>query len=66
MADAAGPPPSGSPPPVQPTNPWIFIIAVAVVLCCACFGILGLLIAFGPDILRELGVTGMSLLPALI
>ncbi len=50
------PSPSASPPPVQGTNPWIIIIAVAVVICCVCFGILGLLIAFGPEIMHELGM----------
>ena len=62
------PPPAqpANPPALQKTNPWIIIIAVAVVVCCACFGAIGLLIAFGPEILHELGVASVPLLPALI
>lgn len=70
MAELLDPPPPaaqpGGTPALQKTNPWIIIIAVAVVLCCACFGVLGLLIAFGPEILHELGVTAVLVLPALI
>ncbi len=71
MAEPVSPPPlpalqpTGTP-AIQKTNPWIIIIAVAVVLCCACFGVIGLLIAFGPEILHELGVAAAPLLPALI
>ncbi len=53
-------PPSPAP---QKTNPWIIIIAVAVVICCGCFGVTGLLLAFGPEIMHELGL--ISLLPFL-
>ncbi len=66
MANITGPASPVAPPPIQKTNPWIIIIAVAVVLCCACFGILGLLIAFGPELLHELGMAGLPLLHALI
>jgi hypothetical protein len=41
---------------MQKTRTWIFIVAGVVVLCCACFGMAGLLIAFGPDVLHELGL----------
>jgi hypothetical protein len=43
-------------PPAKKINPWIIIVAVVVILCCACFGLLGLVIAFGPDLLQELGL----------
>ncbi len=66
MANLTTTPPPADPPPIQKTNPWIIIIAVAVVICCACFGILGLLIAFGPEIMNELGITGIPLLHLLI
>ena len=64
MADLPGPPPVA--PALQKTNPWIIIVAVAVVVCCACFGIVGLMIAFGPEILHELGVAGTPILTAFI
>jgi len=51
------------PPAPQKTNSWIIIIAVVVVVCCGCFGMIGLLIAFGPEVLHELGFS--SLLPVL-
>jgi hypothetical protein len=53
-------------PALQKTNPWIIIIAVAVVVCCACFGVTGLLIAFGPEILHELGLAAVLHLPGVI
>ena len=49
------PAPLGGVPPLQKTRTWVFIVAAILVLCCACFGIVGLLIAFGPDVLQELG-----------
>jgi hypothetical protein len=46
MTDSAGAPvPSNA---LKKTNPWIIIIAVIVVVCCGCFGILGLILAFVP------------------
>jgi hypothetical protein len=36
---------------------------VVVVVCCSCFGAIGLLIAFGPEVLHELGL--YALLPVL-
>jgi hypothetical protein len=62
MAQDAGTP---LPPPApQKTNPWIIVILVIVVLCCGCFGVIGLLIAFGEPVLHELGLT--SFLPSLM
>jgi hypothetical protein len=43
------------PPPPAKTNPWVIIAAVVVLLCCLCFGAVGILLAFGGDLLRELG-----------
>jgi hypothetical protein len=40
---------------IQKTNPWIIAILVAVMVCCGCFGVIGLLISFGPTILQALG-----------
>jgi hypothetical protein len=51
-------------PTLQKTNPWIIIVAVIIVVCCGCFGMIGLLLAFGPEILHELGLA--SLPPILI
>jgi hypothetical protein len=48
------PPPAGSP---QKTNPWIIAIVVIVLVCCGCFGVVGLLIGFGPGILQALGLS---------
>lgn len=42
---------------------WAIVLVVIVVLCCCCFGALGLFLAFGEDILYELGL--YALLPAL-
>jgi hypothetical protein len=50
---AAGGPPAPSP---KPTNPWVIVIAAIVVVCCLCFGVLGLLLAFIDPILNELGL----------
>jgi hypothetical protein len=62
MVEATGP---QLPPPTAPqkTNPWIIVIAVTVLVCCSCFGAIGLLIAFGEPILHELGL--YALLPVL-
>ncbi|HTX91352.1 MAG TPA: hypothetical protein VMC09_09050 [Anaerolineales bacterium] len=49
-------PPLPSPAP-QKTNPWIIVIAILVVVCCGCFGAVGLLLAFGKPILDELGLS---------
>ncbi|MDP3186610.1 MAG: hypothetical protein Q8M58_15230 [Anaerolineales bacterium] len=45
---------SATPPPPRKSNTGL-IIAI-VVLCCCCVGAIGLTIAFGQDILRELGI----------
>ena len=62
MTEATGTP---LPPPTAPqkTNPWIIIVAVVVVVCGACCGVIGLLLAFGPEVLHELGL--YALLPVL-
>ena len=46
------------PPPAPPkkTTPWLIVLIVILVLCCFCVGAIGLIIAFGPDILNELGI----------
>jgi hypothetical protein len=57
--------PAGLPPVASPTktNPWIIILVVVIVLCCLCFGVVGLIFAFGDSILQELGL--YALLPVL-
>jgi len=62
--------PPASPPPPAPapdkTPAWIIVTAVIVVLCCVCCGVIGLLIAFVPDVLHELGLSSwVPLLAAL-
>jgi len=44
-----------SQPPDKKTNIWLIVIVVVVVLFCCCFGVIGLFIGFGQDILNELG-----------
>ena len=51
------------PPPPQKTNSWIVVVAVVVVICCGCFGVIGLLIAFGPEVLHELGLSTLLPIP---
>ena len=58
---ASNPPPAASP---QKTNPWIIAIVVVVLVCCGCFGVVGLLIGFGPGILQALGLS--AALPVLV
>ena len=50
-------------PPAKKNNTWLIALAVILVLCCCCVGAIGLFIAFGPDILNELGI--YVLVPAL-
>ena len=57
MAESTGAP---APAP-QKTNPWIIAIAILVLVCCLCVGLVGLLIAFGDPILHELGLTSFTL-----
>ena len=45
------------------TFPWIIVIVVIFAIFCFCVGAIGLIIAFGPDILNELGI--YVLVPAL-
>lgn len=48
---------SATPPPPRKSNTGLIIaIVVIVVLCCCCVGLIGLTIAFGQDILQELGI----------
>jgi hypothetical protein len=53
------------PPAVEPikTNPWIIAIVVLVVICCGCFGVLGLIFGFWDPIQQTLGLS--SSLPGL-
>lgn len=48
--------PSYSPAPPKKTNPWLIAGVVVLVLCCACFGTLGLILAFGQDLLNAFGL----------
>ena len=47
----------GTPPAPQKLKPWVIAIAVIVILCCFCVGVIGLLFAFSDPILHELGLT---------
>lgn len=62
MTEASG---ASLPPPALPNrpNPWLIALLVIVGMCCLCVGALGLMLAFGPDFLHELGFS--SLLPIL-
>jgi hypothetical protein len=65
MIEPGSAPLAPAPAPAK-TNPWIIVSVVLVVLCCGCFGAIGLLIAFVPDVLHELGLTSwLPLLAAL-
>jgi hypothetical protein len=50
------------PPLVSPkkTNPWIIAILVVVVVCCGCFGVVGLLIGFWDPIQQAFGLTTLT------
>lgn len=55
-------------PPAPASQPskfpvWAIVLIVVVVLCCCCVGVLGLILAFGPNITNELGL--YTLLPVL-
>lgn len=63
MTETSGsplPPPEDAP---QKTNPWIIAILVIVVVCCGCFGVVGLLIGFWEPIQQAFGLS--ALLPVL-
>jgi hypothetical protein len=45
-----------SAPPKRSSNTVVYVIAAIFVLCCLCFGALGLIIAFWQPILFELGL----------
>jgi hypothetical protein len=55
--------PASAPPGPAQLQPWAIVVIVLVVAGCACFGVLGLLLAFGDPILQQLGLTSL-LLPA--
>ncbi len=40
----------------NPRNPWVIGLVVFFLSCGLCMGVCGLLIAFVPDVLRELGI----------
>ena len=63
MADISGIPVAPLP-PTKKNNTWLIALVVILVLCCCCVGAIGLLIAFVPDILNELGIYVLA--PALI
>ena len=44
------------PPPSRKNNTWLIVLVAILVLCCCCVGAIGLIIAFGPDILNEFGI----------
>jgi len=44
------------PAPPEKISSWLVALVVILVLCCCCVGTIGLIIAFGPDILNELGI----------
>lgn len=44
------------------TNPWGIMIIAIVVFCCGCFGMLGLLIAFGQPILELFSAAPLGLI----
>lgn len=57
--------PPGVPPAPKKTNPWVIVLVVVVVLCCLCFGGIGLLLAFGQDLLNSFGIYVLAPLAAL-
>ena len=59
MVDPSSPPLPAPAPTPQKTNPWIYIVAAVILICCFCFGVVGLLLAFGPEILHELGLSSL-------
>jgi hypothetical protein len=61
MEEPAVTPPAPPQPSKLPT--WVIILVVVLVLCCCLFGAIGLLLAFGEDLLYELGL--YTLLPVL-
>ncbi|MEZ0397225.1 MAG: hypothetical protein ABWK53_12455 [Anaerolineales bacterium] len=48
--------PSNSPSSAGKPTPWLVAGVVVVVLCCTCFGALGLILAFGKDLLNAFGL----------
>jgi hypothetical protein len=54
MADLPGTPGQPSFVPPRKTNPWIIAILVLVVLCCGCFGVVGLIFGFWEPITQSI------------
>jgi hypothetical protein len=54
------PPPEAGP---KKINPWVIAILVIVLVCCGCFGVVGLLVGFLDPIRQAFGLA--SLLPGL-
>ncbi len=59
MTDMPGSPVPLPAPTPKKTNPWIIAILVVVVLCCGCFGVVGLLVGFWDPIRQELGLSAI-------
>jgi hypothetical protein len=63
MTNATGTPLSAGGTVSKKTNPWIIVILVIVLICCGCFGVVGLLVGFWDPIRQAFGFS--SLLPVL-
>lgn len=55
------PPPEAVP---KKINPWIIAVLVVMLVCCACFGVVGLLVGFWDPIRQAFGPS--SLLPVVV
>ncbi len=60
-SDTPTPPPAVAP---KKLSPWIIAILVIVLVCCGCFGAVGLAVGFWDPIRQAFGFT--SLLPVLM
>ncbi len=56
MAQAPNPIPPADPASTPKIQPWIIVVVVVVLACCFCIGLFGILFAFMPDFLHELGL----------
>ncbi|MDI6770488.1 MAG: hypothetical protein QMD04_12555 [Anaerolineales bacterium] len=54
MTEFSGAPLPPLPPAPKKNNTWLIVLVVILVLCCCCFGVIGLLVGFGEDILNEI------------
>ncbi len=66
MTDFSSAPLPTPPPPPPKSNTGLIIAIVAVVLICCCIGAVGLFLAFGEDILYELGLSWFAPLLAIL